>query len=104
LHIHPSKDREKPLMPAKSTTIQRIEAKGLEIQQGGAFDHGQRFCFSTELEKAIVASLESWRNDGNVRRLYANDEPPWTGRTCRGGIDDSQRSHPASARMSQLSQ
>jgi hypothetical protein len=104
LHIHPSKDPEKPLMPAKSTTIQRIEAQGLETKQDGAFDYGQRSSFSTELEKAIVASLESWRNDGNVRRLWANDARLWTGRTCRSGIDDSQRSHPASARMSQLSQ
>ena len=45
-------------MPAKSTTIQRIEAQGLETKQDGAFDHGQRSSFSTELEKAIVASLE----------------------------------------------
>jgi hypothetical protein len=99
LRIHPSKDREKPLMPAKSTTIQRIEAQGSEIQQDGAFDHGRRSSFSTELEKAIVASLESWRNDGNVRRLCANDARLWTGRTCRGGIDNSQRSHSASARI-----
>jgi hypothetical protein len=104
LHIHSSKDREKPLMPAKPTTIQRIETPGLETQQDGAFDHGQRSSFSTELEKAIVASLESWRNDGNVRRLCANDARLSTGRTCRGGIDDFQRSHPASARMSQPSQ
>ena len=53
-------------MPAKSTTIQRIEAQSLETKQDGAFDHGQRSSFSTELEEAIVASLESWRNDGNV--------------------------------------
>ena len=66
-------------MPAKSTTIQRIEAPGLETQQDGAFDHGQRSRFSTELEKAIVASLKSWRNDGNVRRLWANDARLWTG-------------------------
>jgi transaldolase/glucose-6-phosphate isomerase len=66
-------------MPAKSTTIQGIEAPGLETQQDWAFDHGQRSRFSTELEKAIVASLESWRNDGNVRRLWANDARLWTG-------------------------
>ena len=66
-------------MPAKSTTIQRIEGPGLETQQDGAFDHGQRSRFSTELEKRIVASLRSWQNDGNVRRLWANDARLWTG-------------------------
>jgi len=91
-------------MPAKSTTIQRIQAQSLETKQDGAFDHGQRSSFSTELEKAIVVSLESWRNDGNVRRLWANDARLWTGRTCRGGIDDFQISHSAGARTSQLSQ
>jgi hypothetical protein len=91
-------------MPAKSTTIHRIEAQGLETKQDGAFDDGQRSSLSTELEKAFVASLGSWRNDGNVRRLWANDARLSTGRSCRSGIDDSQRSHPASARMSQLSQ
>jgi hypothetical protein len=75
LHIHPSEDREKPLMPAKSTTIQRIEAQGLETKQDGAFDHAQRSSFSTELEKAIVASLESWRMTAM---------PADSGRTTRG--------------------
>jgi hypothetical protein len=45
-------------MPAKSTTIQRIQAQSLETKQDGAFDQGQRSSFSTELEKVIVASRE----------------------------------------------
>jgi hypothetical protein len=91
-------------MPAKSTTIQRIEAQSLETKQNGAFDHGQRSSFSTELEKAIVVSLESWRNDGNVRRLWANDARLWTGRHVPAGLTTLKEDHPASARMSQLSQ
>ena len=66
-------------MPTKTTTIPRIERPGLEIQHDRAFDPGQRFRVSPELEKAIGASLESWRNDGNVHRLWANDARLWTG-------------------------
>jgi transaldolase / glucose-6-phosphate isomerase len=32
-----------------------------------------------ELEQAVAASLESWRRDGNVRRLWAGDATLWTG-------------------------
>ncbi len=32
-----------------------------------------------ELEKTVAASLESWRHDGNVRRLWAGDASLWTG-------------------------
>src|SRR3984893_2810337 len=32
-----------------------------------------------ELEKAVAASLESWRHDGNVRRLWAGDASLWRG-------------------------
>ena len=32
-----------------------------------------------ELEKAVAASLEAWRRDGNVRRLWAGDASLWTG-------------------------
>jgi transaldolase/glucose-6-phosphate isomerase len=32
-----------------------------------------------ELEKAVAASLESWRHDGNVRRLWAGDATLWSG-------------------------
>ena len=32
-----------------------------------------------ELEKMVAASLESWRHDGKVRRLWANDASLWTG-------------------------
>jgi transaldolase / glucose-6-phosphate isomerase len=79
LHIHSSKNREKPLMPAKSTTIRRVETPGFGTQHDRTLDRGERIRVSPELEKAIVASLESWRNDGNVRRLWANDARLWTG-------------------------
>ena len=39
----------------------------------------QTYKLSPELEKAVVASLESWRHDGNVRRLWAGDARLWTG-------------------------
>jgi transaldolase / glucose-6-phosphate isomerase len=32
-----------------------------------------------EAEKAVVLSLECWRRDGNVRRLWAGDAGLWTG-------------------------
>jgi transaldolase/glucose-6-phosphate isomerase len=32
-----------------------------------------------ELEKMVAASLESWRHDGKVRRLWAGDARVWTG-------------------------
>jgi transaldolase / glucose-6-phosphate isomerase len=32
-----------------------------------------------EAEKAVVLSLESWRRNGNVRRLWADDASLWTG-------------------------
>lgn len=66
-------------MPAKSTTIRPIEAPDLEIVQDRALDHGQTLKVSREIEKAIVASLESWQNDRNVRRLWADDARLWTG-------------------------
>jgi transaldolase/glucose-6-phosphate isomerase len=39
----------------------------------------QTYKLSRELEKAVAASLESWRHDGNVRRLWAGDASLWTG-------------------------
>ena len=32
-----------------------------------------------ELEKAVAASLDAWRRDGNVRRMWAGDAGLWTG-------------------------
>ena len=32
-----------------------------------------------ELQKLVTASLESWRHDGSVRRLWAGDASLWTG-------------------------
>ena len=40
---------------------------------------GQTAKLPPDLEKAVAASLESWRHDGNVRRLWAGDAALWTG-------------------------
>jgi transaldolase/glucose-6-phosphate isomerase len=32
-----------------------------------------------ELEKTVAASIESWRRDGNVRRLWGGDARLWSG-------------------------
>jgi transaldolase/glucose-6-phosphate isomerase len=40
---------------------------------------GQIYKLSPDLEKAVAASLESWRHDGDVRRLWAGDASLWTG-------------------------
>jgi transaldolase / glucose-6-phosphate isomerase len=45
---------------------------------GGALD-GQSSKLSPELENAVAASLESWRRNGSVRRLWAADASLWTG-------------------------
>ena len=34
---------------------------------------------SPDLEKAVAASIEAWRHDGDVRRLWAGDASLWTG-------------------------
>jgi transaldolase/glucose-6-phosphate isomerase len=39
----------------------------------------QTYKVPTGLEKAINATLETWRHDGNVRRLWAGDACLWTG-------------------------
>lgn len=41
--------------------------------------NGQSYTLPTELETAVAASLESWRRDGKVRRLWAGDASLWTG-------------------------
>jgi transaldolase/glucose-6-phosphate isomerase len=38
-----------------------------------------RWALPKELEDAVGASLESWRRDGAVRRLWAHDASLWTG-------------------------
>jgi transaldolase/glucose-6-phosphate isomerase len=40
---------------------------------------GQTYKLPPDLEKAVTASLEKWRQDGNVRRLWAGDAQLWTG-------------------------
>jgi transaldolase/glucose-6-phosphate isomerase len=39
----------------------------------------QTYKLPAGLEKAINATLETWRHDGNVRRLWAGDARLWTG-------------------------
>lgn len=41
--------------------------------------NGQSYTLPTELETAVAASLESWRRDGKVRRLWAGEASLWTG-------------------------
>jgi transaldolase / glucose-6-phosphate isomerase len=40
---------------------------------------GQSIKLPAALEKSVTASLEAWRHDGNVRRLWAGDASLWTG-------------------------
>ena len=40
---------------------------------------GQIIKLPAALEKAVAASLEAWRRDGKVRRLWADDAALWTG-------------------------
>jgi transaldolase/glucose-6-phosphate isomerase len=39
----------------------------------------QSVLLAAEMEKAVSVSLETWRRDGNVRRLWAGDASLWTG-------------------------
>jgi transaldolase/glucose-6-phosphate isomerase len=39
---------------------------------------GQTYKLAPELEKAVAISLETWRRDGKVRRLWAGDARLWT--------------------------
>lgn len=41
--------------------------------------NSQTYKLPPALEKAVAASLEIWRHDGNVRRLWARDAGLWTG-------------------------
>jgi len=40
---------------------------------------GQTYKLSPDLEKMVTDSLELWRHEGNVRRLWAGDARLWTG-------------------------
>ncbi len=40
---------------------------------------GQTYKLSPDLEKMVTDSLESWRHEGDVRRLWAGDARLWTG-------------------------
>jgi transaldolase / glucose-6-phosphate isomerase len=39
----------------------------------------QKYKLPPNDEKAVAASLEAWRHDGNVRRIWAQDAQLWTG-------------------------
>ena len=61
---------------------------------------GQTYKLSPELEKVVVASLESWRHAGNVRRLWAGDAGLWTGSDeakWLGWLDIAEEQRDASA-------
>jgi transaldolase / glucose-6-phosphate isomerase len=45
----------------------------------GAKLNNQSVTLPPDLEKTVADSLESWRRDGNVRRLWAGDAHLWTG-------------------------
>jgi transaldolase / glucose-6-phosphate isomerase len=45
----------------------------------GAKLNDQSVTLAPDLEKTVSDSLESWRRDGNVRRLWAGDAHLWTG-------------------------
>lgn len=60
---------------------------------------------SPELEKAVAASVESWRHDGNVRRLWAGDASLWTGSDeakWLGWLDIVAEQHKRIASLSKL--
>ncbi len=40
---------------------------------------GQTFKLPADIEKMVAASLETWRRDGSVRRLWAGDATLWSG-------------------------
>ncbi|WP_088348645.1 MULTISPECIES: bifunctional transaldolase/phosoglucose isomerase [Rhodomicrobium] len=40
---------------------------------------GQSYKLPPALEKVVAASLEQWRHDGDIRRLWAGDASLWTG-------------------------
>ena len=54
--------------------VARKRAKNL-----GAKLDGQTYKLPPECEKMVTSSLESWRHDGTVRRLWAGDASLWTG-------------------------
>src|SRR5262245_64312618 len=41
--------------------------------------NGQSVTLPPDLQKLVSESLESWRRDGNVRRLWVGDARLWTG-------------------------
>jgi transaldolase/glucose-6-phosphate isomerase len=71
----------------------------------GAKIDGQTHRLPSELEKAVVDSLESWRHDGNVRRLWAGDARLWTGADepkWLGWLDIAEKQHKRTGALSSL--
>jgi transaldolase / glucose-6-phosphate isomerase len=71
----------------------------------GAKIDGQTYKLPSELEKAVAESLESWRHDGNVRRLWAGDARIWTGADeakWLGWLDIVQKQHKRIGALSYL--
>ncbi len=67
--------------------------------------NSQTYKLSSELEKEVIASLESWRHDGNVRRLYAGDARLWTGSdeaTWLGWLSIAEEEFPRISSLSSL--
>jgi transaldolase/glucose-6-phosphate isomerase len=53
-------------------------ARKRDVLLGEKLD-GHASSLPAALEKAVAASLEAWRRDGNVRRLWRGDASLWTG-------------------------
>src|SRR5450432_3090366 len=65
----------------------------------------QTYKLSSGLEKEVIASLESWRHDGNVRRLYAGDARLWTGSgeaTWLGWLSIAEEEFPRTSSLASL--
>jgi transaldolase/glucose-6-phosphate isomerase len=67
----------------------------------------QTYKLSPVVEKEITASLELWRHDGNVRRLYAGDARLWTGSdeaTWLGWLPIAEEQRPRISSLSSLAE
>jgi transaldolase/glucose-6-phosphate isomerase len=79
-------------------------ARKLAANLGPKID-GQTYKLPSGLEKAVAESLESWRHDGNVRRLWAGDARLWTGADeakWLGWLDIVEKQHKRTGALSGL--
>ncbi len=72
-----TKDGVKSFADAFDKLLGAVARKRAEFL-GGKLD-GQTYKLPPDLEKAVTASLETWRSAGNVRRLWSGDTDLWTG-------------------------